>query len=259
MKNFVQISTINIGVYIVQMYTRVSHLICQIYNTHKPDQPSTLVASYAGRILPPHETLEQFQKEEMDVSVLYVPALHTMAGLRCLDQAPKVGRRQLAAHWAFVYKKLLNVENLADGDALAYVLAYEKTRDFFSEATNEEIETTPTPTMMILQYDEHRDHDGAKFTASWSNYSLYEDEHWCKIPPAEELILWDDDTIFESKEDIIDAVFDDLQLKDHLLKDDETYACYLVWPEQLDGVRLNFKTQEGSIAPLQPESLGIPN
>ena len=232
--------------------TRISQLLRQMYTTCIMDRPSTIALSYAGQTLCPINTLNEFRKDEVDLSCVYISSLKSMAGLQCLDRAPSVARVQVAKQWASVYNRIVHLDELTAGDALAYVLAYEKPSDLFSEATNHVIETKPMPMMMMLQFEEHRDHEGVKLSAFWSNYSLYSNEAWHKVWPAQSLHTWDEDMEWESKEDIIEAVFEYLHLED-----DPTYVCYLVWPEQLDGVRLNFKAQEGFKSPLQPKSLGI--
>ena len=241
----------------VRAQTPLSYLLKQLYIASPLSHPCTVELMHGGRSLRLCNTIADFPVGPLDFSCVYASALAPMAGLQCL--CPRDCSQVYAStvrHWMSLYNECVSLARLDAGDALAYILAYEKPCEHYSETANAVLEAASTPMLMMLQFEQEECHEGVMLSASWSNYSLFAPNQalgsWQEVRPTEDVVMWDYAHLWDCKEDIIAAVFDYLHTEE-----DEVYECKLVWPDQGDGVRINYRTQHGFTSPAQPTNLGI--
>lgn len=242
----------------VRVRTRLSQLLEELHSVCPLSHPCTIALTHAGRRLRLSETFANFPPGSLDISCVYVSSLKLLAGLQCLCPLDlSCVYVSSLKHWAALYNKCALLEQLGEGDALAYILAYEKSCDYYCQVTDEILEATNAPVLMMLQFEQEQCPEGVMLSAFWSTYSIlvFDNEacrSWQEVRPTEDLYMWDYDKLWECKEDIIEAVFNYV----HTVEDGE-YECKLVWPDQGDGVRMNYRTPNGCTSPAQPASLGI--
>lgn len=244
----------------------VSKIVRSMYKCRSPGQMSTIALTHTGRTLSSSETFEQFKEDEVTLSCVCISALQSIAGLQGLRCNPGVNNKEmkeregLVNQWATVYKGLLPLDALKQGDALAYMI-------FFLVPPEHEcehkphcwLEHDPEPWMLALKYEVWPEVGQAwsndtrfSISATWSICCQYKNKRWDTMYPSNAVIgeefdvhTWDPDTMYESVEDVIDDVFHMLHMQT-----DDTSKYVLVWPEQHDGTRLNFITKCGHAYPL---------
>lgn len=241
----------------VRVGTRLGKLLGKLYSVCPLPHPCTIALTHAGRRLRLSETFANFPPGSLDLSCVYVSALKPLVGLQCLCPLDlSCVRASSLKHWASLYNECALLEQRGAGDALAYILAYEKSGDDYREVTDAILVAAIAPVLMMLQFEQEQCPEGVMLSASWSTYSILAPDEarrsWQEVRPTEDLCMWDYDKLWECKEDIIEAVFNYVHTAN-----DEVYECKLVWPDQGDGVRMNYRTQHGFTSPAQPASLGI--